>query len=91
MTFDGRLFVFDFQVLHAESKRRLGIVESWDGSETRIRGEDLLKSSHSLASATPFSDIIGGTSDLVPPPAAQSRLVEMSDEDRITWRCFSRR
>jgi hypothetical protein len=73
MTFGERAFVFDFQVLHADSKRRLVIVESWDGSETRIRGEDLLNSSHSLASATPFSDIIGGTSDLA---TATSRSIE---------------
>jgi hypothetical protein len=41
MTFEERAFVFDFQVLHADSKRRLGlvIVESWDGWETRIRDE----------------------------------------------------
>ena len=73
MTFEGRLFVFDFQVLHADSKRRLVIVESWDGSATGIRGEDLLNSSHSLASATPFSDIIGEKSFLV---IATSRSIE---------------
>jgi hypothetical protein len=54
------------------------VSEGWyrgelDGSETRIRGEDLLNSSHSLASATPFSDIIGGRLDLV---AATSRSIE---------------
>jgi hypothetical protein len=87
MTSEQRAFVFDFQVLHADSKRWLGlvIVESWDGSETRIRGKDLLNSSHSLASATPFSDIIGGRFRLVTATSDQSRLVEMSDEDHITW------
>jgi hypothetical protein len=47
--------------------------------------KDLLNSSHSLASATPFSDIIGGRFHLVTATSDQSRLVEMSDEDHITW------